>query len=84
MSEDDDPVCGYQGIDGHKVRGRHTVNENVIVAIFEPLQNISHNGFLAHCAYQYDSHTGQFDIAGEQIHTLLVPNNAISGEGKTV
>ena len=79
LGGNDDPICGNQGIDGHKPQGRHAVNDDVVVVVLQPLQNISHNRFPAQSIDQHYFHTGQFDITGEQIHTLFVPDDAIVG-----
>ena len=79
LGGDDDPICGNQGIDGHKAQGRHAINENVIVAFLQPLQYIPHNCFPAQSIDQHYFHTGQFNVAGEQIHMLFMPDDAIVG-----
>ena len=71
-------ICRRQRIQSDHTERRHTVNQYIVIIVFDLAQIASENGFTAHCGDKHHFHSRQLDVGREQIDIFLVMQNAAS------
>lgn len=68
-------ICRRQRIQSDHTERRHTINQYIVIIVFDLAQIASQNGFTAHCGDKHHFHSGQLDVGREQIDIFLVMQN---------
>lgn len=68
-------ICRRQRIQSYHTERRHTINQYIVIIVFDLTQIASQNGFTAHCGDKHHFHSRQLDVGREQIDIFLVMQN---------
>ena len=71
-------ISDSQRIQSDHTKRRHTINQYIVIIVFDLAQIASQNGFTAHCGHKHHFHSRQLDVGREQIDIFLVMQNAAS------
>ena len=78
LHRNDYAICRRQSIQSYHTERRHTINQYIVIIVFDLAQIASQNGFTAHCGDKHHFHSRQLDVGREQIDIFLVMQNAAS------
>ena len=79
LHRNENPVGGGQRIDGQHAQGGRTVDENVGVIRFDGIQVLPQNRLPAHSGHQGYLEGGKIDTGGNQVNTLRMVEDALTG-----
>ena len=78
LHRDQHTVRCYQGIDGDHSQRRHTINQDIIISGFYPVQVQAKHLLPAHNIYKGSFQSGKFDVGRNKVNPFLMVDNPLS------
>ena len=77
LHRDNHAVCRSQGIDGQHPQTWSTVNQDIVIILFQPTEIVFQGKLPAHGIDQRHFHAGQFQIRWNEVYPLVMVQNPL-------